>query len=59
MLQFDIKTLLGLTALVGFVMTFATIKGGWLFAFLVTFMLATFGSAVLALIWFVFIPRSD
>jgi len=54
--QFDIRFLLLLTAVVCFAMTFATVNGSWLFAVLVTCMLATFASAVVSLVWFVVLP---
>ncbi len=54
--QFEIKTLLAITAMVAFALTFATQIGGWAFAFLLTVLLGTVTGVIVALVYFVFVP---
>ena len=54
--QFEIRTLLILTAVVACGLTFATQTGGWLIALLVTTLLANVLAVIIALVIYVLLP---
>ncbi|MFK7766875.1 MAG: hypothetical protein AB8B55_06605 [Mariniblastus sp.] len=54
--QFEIRTLLAITALIAFALAFTTHVAGWVFALLLTVLLANVTCVIVALVYFVLLP---
>ena len=57
--QFQIRTILALMMVIACAVRFFTLEGDWVFRTFVTVTLATFMVAVVALIYYLLLPRND